>query len=238
MVVHTRTSNFFSQKSTMICSRRDSVICPWATAIRASGTSSASSLACASIVETRLWMKNTWPSRMSSRRMAAETCLFVYGPTYVSTGWRSSGGVASVEVSRMPVMDISRVRGMGVADMASTSTSVRMALSFSLCSTPKRCSSSMITRPRFLNCISLLSSRWVPITTSTAPLRSPSMVALDSLAVWNRESVARRTGKPENRSANVSECCCASSVVGTSTATCLPSCTALNAARTATSVLP
>ena len=46
------------------------------------------------------------------------------------------------------------------------------------------------------------------------------------------------TGKPAYRSANVSRCCCTSSVVGTSIATCLPSCTALNAARTAISVLP
>ena len=36
----------------------------------------------------------------------------------------------------------------------------------------------------------------------------------------------------------VSKCCCASTVVGVSTATCLPSITALNAARIATSVLP
>ena len=40
------------------------------------------------------------------------------------------------------------------------------------------------------------------------------------------------------RSVNVSRCWLASRVVGTSTATCLPSCTALNAARTAISVLP
>ena len=46
------------------------------------------------------------------------------------------------------------------------------------------------------------------------------------------------TGNWLIRSENVLKCCCASSVVGTSTATCLPSCTALNAARTAISVLP
>ena len=40
------------------------------------------------------------------------------------------------------------------------------------------------------------------------------------------------------RSRKVLKCCCASTVVGTSTATCLPSITALNAARMATSVLP
>ena len=64
------------------------------------------------------------------------------------------------------------------------------------------------------------------------------MTSLDSLAVWNRESAATFTGKPANRSENVWWCWRASSVVGTRTATCLPSCTALNAARTATSVLP
>ena len=40
------------------------------------------------------------------------------------------------------------------------------------------------------------------------------------------------------RSRKVSKCCSASTVVGTSTATCLPSMTALKAARMATSVLP
>ena len=48
----------------------------------------------------------------------------------------------------------------------------------------------------------------------------------------------RCTGKPPSRSRNVVKCCCASTVVGTSTATCLPSITALKAARMATSVLP
>ncbi len=46
------------------------------------------------------------------------------------------------------------------------------------------------------------------------------------------------TGKPAYRSAKVLRCCWTSSVVGQSTATCLPSWTALNAARTAISVLP
>ena len=40
------------------------------------------------------------------------------------------------------------------------------------------------------------------------------------------------------RSENTCRCCCARIVVGTSTATCLWSHTALKAARTATSVLP
>ncbi len=76
------------------------------------------------------------------------------------------------------------------------------------------------------------------MTMSTVPLPSPSTVSADSLSVWNRDSARTVTGKPAYRSENVSKCCCTSSVVGTRTATCLPSCTALNAARMAISVLP
>ena len=81
MVVETSTSNRFSQKSTMICSRRDSPILPWATSTRASGTSSRRCAATLSIEETRLCTKNTCPSRISSRRIAAVTCWSVFGPT-------------------------------------------------------------------------------------------------------------------------------------------------------------
>ena len=64
------------------------------------------------------------------------------------------------------------------------------------------------------------------------------MTAAASLSVWNREQALDVTGKPVIRSAKVDRCWWTSSVVGTSTATCLPSCTALKAARTAISVLP
>jgi hypothetical protein len=79
-------------------------------------------------------------------------CFSSYGPTKVSTGCRSSGGVRIVDISRMPVSDISSVRGIGVALIVSTSTAVRICLRNSLCSTPKRCSSSTMTSPRSLNC--------------------------------------------------------------------------------------
>ena len=118
--------------------------------MRASGTSSASCAATRLIDETRLCTKNTWPSRSSSRRIAAPTCLSLYGPTKVRIGCRSSGGVASVDISRMPVTAISSVRGIGVADIARMSTFVLSFLSASLCSTPKRCSSSMIDEPEVL----------------------------------------------------------------------------------------
>jgi hypothetical protein len=51
-------------------------------------------------------------------------------------------------MSRMPIMERCRVLGMGVAVSASTSTVVRRRLSFSLCRTPKRCSSSRMNSPK------------------------------------------------------------------------------------------
>ena len=73
---------------------------------------------------------------------------------------------------------------------------------------------------------------------STEPSAMPSIATRDSDASVNRDNPFTVTGNPAIRSEKVCRCWSASSVVGTSTATCLPSCTALNAARTAISVLP
>ena len=100
-----------------------------------------------------------------------------------------------VDISRIPATPISRVRGMGVADMASTSTSVRSRLRYSLCSTPNRCSSSRMTRPRSAKLTSGDSSRWVPITTSTLPAASSSRVRAASASVWNLDSGLTVIGK-------------------------------------------
>ncbi len=138
----------------------------------------------------------------------------------------------------MPTRLISSVRGIGVAVRVITSTFVFICFIASLCCTPKRCSSSTTRRPRSLKTIDGLSSRWVPMTQSTLTDRRPSMTTFACAAVRNLLSTSTRIGKPANRSANVLPCCVASSVVGASTATCLPSWIALNAARIATSVLP
>ena len=143
-----------------------------------------------------------------------------------------------VDISRMPVIAISSVRGIGVADMDRTSTVVRSRFICSLCSTPKRCSSSTTIRPRSLNRMSGFSSRWVPITMSTEPSARPAITARASLSVWNRLRLLSTTGNPLIRSANVEKCWVTRSVVGTRMATCLPSWIALKAARTAISVLP
>ena len=94
----------------------------------------------------------------------------------------------------MPVRLISRVRGIGVAVRVSTSTSARKRLIASLWVTPKRCSSSTTSRPRFLNFTSADSRRWVPMTTSTVPSASPSTTFLAWPGVRNRERTSTRTG--------------------------------------------
>ena len=83
-----------------------------------------------------------------------------------------------VDMSRMPLMAMFRVRGMGVADRVSTSTPWLSSLMCSLWVTPKRCSSSTTSRPRFLNFTSLLKSRWVPMTRSHLPVARSDRVLL------------------------------------------------------------
>ena len=80
-----------------------------------------------------------------------------------------------MERSRTPVSASCSVRGIGVAVSVSTCTSARSALSFSLCATPKCCSSSTTSRPRSLNVTPLPSSAWVPMTMSIAAVGEPRL---------------------------------------------------------------
>ena len=82
---------------------------------------------------------------------------------------RSLGGVSITLMSRSPTSDMCSVRGMGVAVMVSTSTFLRICFRRSLWRTPKRCSSSTISRPRSANLTSFESRRCVPIRMSTLP---------------------------------------------------------------------
>ena len=82
------------------------------------------------------------------------------------------------------------------------------------------------------------SRRWVPITMSTDPLERRAAIFFCSAGGLNRLNISTLTGKASKRSRNVLKCCMARIVVGTRTTTCLPSFTALKAARIATSVLP
>ena len=99
----------------------------------------------------------------------------------------------------MPLMAMFKVRGMGVAERVSMSTPMKFSFSFSLCLTPKRCSSSMMTRPRSWNRTSLESRRWVPMTMSTLPACRPRRVSFCCLAVRKRESSPTFTGNASMR---------------------------------------
>ena len=92
---------------------------------------------------------------------------------------------------------------MGVALIVRTSTSRRSCLKRSFCATPNRCSSSMTISPRSLKAMSFWMSRCVPMTTSTAPVRSPSVTWRCSTSVRKRLRTSTFTGKGLSRSAKV-----------------------------------
>ena len=98
------------------------------------------------------------------------------------------------DMSRMPERAMFSVRGMGVADRVSTSTCLDISLSRSLWVTPKRCSSSMTSRPRFLNWMSFWSSRWVPMSTSTEPSCTPATAFFTWAGVRKRLTTSISTG--------------------------------------------
>ena len=63
-----------------------------------------------------------------------------------------------IENSLRPSIAIPSVRGIGVAVKVKISTSARSALRASFCLTPKRCSSSTITKPKLANLVSFESN--------------------------------------------------------------------------------
>ena len=130
------------------------------------------------------------------------------------------------------------VRGIGVAESASTSTSSRSERRSSFWATPKRCSSSRITSPSSLGITSRERTRWVPTRTSTLPAAKSASTCFVSAGFRKRDTISTLSGKSRKRSRNVFQCCSARIVVGQSTSTCRSLTATANAARTATSVLP
>ena len=78
----------------------------------------------------------------------------------------------------------------------------------------------------------------MPTMMSTLPAASRDDLLLSPAFVRKRLTMSIAHGKPGEALAQRLACWNASTVVGARTATCLPSITALNAARIATSVLP
>ena len=200
MVVASRMSNLRAMKSIMAFSRSCSPICPWPTTIFASGTRRASSAPIEKIDSTRLCTKYTWPPRASSLRTARVITAWSNFTTLVWIARRSFGGVSMIDMSRMPTSDMFSVRGIGVAVIVSTSTFLRSCLIFSLCATPKRCSSSTTSSPRSRNTTSFDSRRCVPTMMSTLPSARSASDCFCSCFVRKRLSMSMRTGKPAKRS--------------------------------------
>ena len=149
IVVARSTSTSPRTKRSMRPSIRSLSICPWIDETRASGTSSARRRATTGSSRMRLFTTKTCPPRSISRRTASAIASSLSRPTTVSMACRPSGGVVRFEMSRMPSSAMCSVRGIGVAESVRMSTRARIALRRSFCLTPKRCSSSTITRPRF-----------------------------------------------------------------------------------------
>ena len=185
MVVAIKTSALRVRNFTMFSSSSASFICPCTMAKAASGTSFFSLSATLWMSCTRLCTKYTCPSRFISLNIPCLTNSGSQRIIRVSMAWRSTGGVSRLLISFMPRRDRCRVLGMGVAVMVRISIFSRSLFSFSLCSTPNLCSSSMITNPRSLNFTSSLSSRCVPITISTLPVPSLAMISRCSEGVLN-----------------------------------------------------
>ena len=116
-------------------------------------------------------------------------------PTTVLIGLRPSGGVSMIEMSRRPESDMCSVRGIGVAESESTSTSSRSARRSSFWFTPKRCSSSTTTSPSCLGITSRERTRCVPTRTSTFPSANSRSTDLTSAGLRKREIISTRTGK-------------------------------------------
>ena len=104
----------------------------------------------------------------------------------VCTGSLFGGGVFMIERSLAPRRENCSVRGIGVAVRVRVSTESLSCLRRSFAATPNFCSSSIMSSPRSLNCISLLRSLWVPITISVFPLLRFSEICLISFAVLRR----------------------------------------------------
>ncbi len=172
-----------------------------------------------SILATSLCSKNTCPPRNNSRKIASLSKLSDFCMTKVLIANRLAGGVAIIDMLRIPDNAMFSVRGMGVAVIDNTSTSDCMALIRSLSRTPKRCSSSTIIRPKLANLTSSCKIRWVPITISILPSAKPLRIASCCFLVPKRDRLSIRMGQSANLSKKLSSCCPASSVVGTSTAT-------------------
>jgi hypothetical protein len=117
----------------------------------------------------------------------------------VSIAVLPTGGVVNIDMDFIPLRAILRLRGIGVADNASTSILPRMFFILSLSFTQNLCSSSITNTHKSLNSTSSLSNLCVHITKSIFQFFSFSNVSFTFLAVSKRVSTHILNGKLEKR---------------------------------------
>ena len=106
-----------------------------------------------------------------------------------------AGSSSITEISRSPYIMIASVLGIGVALITSTLGGFPIVVSASLCFTPKRCCSSVITRPRSQYTTFSWISACVPITKLASFDAISAYFSLFSFAVSDPVS---KTGCPKS----------------------------------------
>ena len=227
-------------KSTIARSSASSLICPWPTTTRASGTSRVTQVA--DRVD-RLDAVVDEVDLPAARQLAADGARDDRpGRSLTTLVWidrRSFGGVSMIDMSRMPTSDMLSVRGIGVARHRQH---VDLA--------PQLLDPLLV---RDAEPLLLVDDQQAEVAELDV-LRQQAVRADDDVDLAggqvredlrsarprdrNRLTMSMRTGNRRSARVSVFRCWNASTVVGARTATCLPSITALNAARIATSVLP
>ena len=166
----------------MIFSSSSGFICPCPIATRQSGTYFSIISFSSMSFDMRSTTTYACPLRLISKLMASAMVSPLKVTTSVCIGYRLGGGVRMMLMSRAPISENCRVRGIGVALIVSVSTFTFSWRSFSLVLTPNFCSSSMMSRPRSCHFTVLEISLCVPTTMSVLPSLRSSSNCLVSLA--------------------------------------------------------
>ena len=149
------------------------------------------------------------------------------------------GGIVSIVlISISPYSVEASVRGIGVALISRKSAFSPFARSALRCSTPNRCCSSAMTRPRSANSTRSWIRLCVPIRISALPVLTSSSTSSCCFEFIPAYSALVLTPMPFSNAETFASCWEASISVGASSAACWPDSTQAYMAIAATSVLP
>ena len=185
IVVETRTSYSPLINSNIVFSRIFPSNLPWTTATWAEGINLKIIFLTSWIFSILLWTKNTWPSLLISKFIASLIVFSSNEITLLSIGYLFWGGEFIIDKSLADIKLYCSVLGIGVAVKVKTSIFCFSDRIFSFTLTPNFCSSSTISKPRFLKLILLFTIWWVPIIRSILPLFNSSIMVDFSLDVLN-----------------------------------------------------